>query len=173
VLVLKDPIHRVTCSTNSSLTDCLSTLWGQQNYLRPFEGHLPHIYPNSSLSTLLHQGCLMQPYRAFPRFKGSNYCLTCTPSILCPWLLSLPSPSTIYKDKFPDGIYLSLTPGDPSLWSGVLFVHSGMSTSDASELCKAVASLRMYFDTSVQVHTRQLFFAYRSHSHCRIQSRLH
>src|SRR5271155_252793 len=31
----------------------------------------------------------MQP---FPRFKDSNYCLTCTPSILCPWLLSLPCP---------------------------------------------------------------------------------
>jgi len=87
----------------------------------------------------------MQPYRAFPRFKGSNYCLTCTPSILCPWLLSLPSPSTIYKDKFPDGIYLSLTPGDPSLWSGVLFVHSGMSTSDASEPVKLLHILTQVY----------------------------
>ncbi|KIX03182.1 uncharacterized protein Z518_06734 [Rhinocladiella mackenziei CBS 650.93] len=29
------------------------------------------------------------------------------------------------KDNCPEGLYLSLTPGDPSLWAAVLFVHKG------------------------------------------------
>ncbi|KAI0014367.1 UBC-like protein [Xylariaceae sp. FL0662B] len=29
------------------------------------------------------------------------------------------------KQACPDGVYMSLTPGDPSLWSGVLFVRDG------------------------------------------------
>lgn len=33
--------------------------------------------------------------------------------------------SSFLRDSCPDGLYLSLTPGDPSLWTGVLFVRKG------------------------------------------------
>jgi hypothetical protein len=38
---------------------------------------------------------------------------------------SLTTASASLKAYCPEGIYLSLTAGDPSLWSGVLFIRAG------------------------------------------------
>jgi hypothetical protein len=33
--------------------------------------------------------------------------------------------SASLKHASPDGLYVTITPGDPSLWSGVLFIREG------------------------------------------------
>lgn len=40
--------------------------------------------------------------------------------------------STTLKEACPEGIYLSLTPGDPTKWSGVLFVREGRPLSSTT-----------------------------------------
>lgn len=51
-----------------------------------------------------------------------------------PSKLTLPSNhSAGLKRSCPPGVFVSLTPGDPLLWSGVIFVRKG--TRDSCELC--------------------------------------
>lgn len=39
------------------------------------------------------------------------------------------------KQSCPRGIFVSLTPGDPSLWSGVIFVRKGTLGSPSMPYC--------------------------------------
>src|SRR5947207_11695277 len=42
-------------------------------------------------------------------------------------LTTLISPSASLKHAPPSGVYVALNPGDPTLWSGVIFVRKGTS----------------------------------------------
>jgi len=39
------------------------------------------------------------------------------------------------KQACPNGVFVSLTPGDPSLWSGVIFVRKGSRTKSSQPPC--------------------------------------
>ena len=41
------------------------------------------------------------------------------------WGLTLTSCSASLRHAAPPGVYVSLAPGDPTLWNGVIFVRSG------------------------------------------------
>ena len=50
------------------------------------------------------------------------------------------------KQACPEGIFVSLTPGDPSLWSGVLFVRDGESSDPVTACTGHAYTLRTSID---------------------------
>jgi hypothetical protein len=71
-----------------------------------------------SLPTVRRQQLLAELYVCFRDLVDISRLLTD-----CPFLFA----SAALKQACPQGVYVSLTPGDPSLWSGVIFVRKGMS----------------------------------------------
>ncbi len=79
----------------------------------------------TSLPSLRRQNLLAELYVATPfcLALGNNSSRPLTVKL---WLLLLtPRHSSGLKQACPDGVFVTLTPGDPSLWSGVIFVRDG------------------------------------------------
>jgi hypothetical protein len=85
--------------------------------------------PNPKLSPRIRKWC-RKDCITYPLCGSSSFWWNCTlpfPPTLSPCgsLLTSTFRSSGLKHACPHGVFMSLTPGDPTLWSGVIFVRKG------------------------------------------------
>ena len=85
--------------------------------------HKPHTAP--SLSAV----CLYPPHLRGCHLSESSICLSSCRLRSAAWRSVLTGDSSTLKHAQLDGVFVSITPGDPSLWVGVIFVRKGSQMS--------------------------------------------
>lgn len=74
----------------------------------------------------MHHVLLQSPEHPLSPKTSASPGIVCYPvPVIALFLYCSPADSASLKYAAPPGVYVTIAPGDPTLWSGVLFVRSG------------------------------------------------